>query len=74
MPGGYRLASELSHRRVALVDGAIVKLRADSFTDDGEDYVFFVLLDGDAGSVELEVARFPKTSALEPEGGWMGPR
>lgn len=69
----HHLESDPTYWEVTLKDDQKVSVRATAFGEDGDDWVFVILMEGDP-HYELEVARFPKSAAAEPEGGWLTPR
>jgi hypothetical protein len=64
----HRFTGEPGHWEVILHEGATVRVRADAFWEDGDDYVFVVLMEG-TPRYDFEVARIPKVAASEPNGG-----
>jgi hypothetical protein len=59
---------DLGFWEIELDGGTVVRIRADAYGREGGYYDFVWLMEG-APYYELEVARFPKSAGIEPEGG-----
>jgi hypothetical protein len=63
-----RVWGELGEWTITLVTGDQVELAAHAFHREKDAYVFSVLMQGQPG-YEVHIARFPKSSVKEIEGG-----
>lgn len=62
------LADELATWEVTLCDGAVVRLAAHSYSEDGPDYVFEAMTEGAPVGI-IELARIPKDLVSRVRGG-----
>ena len=67
------LCDDLSHWEVTLSDGSLIPIRAHSYGEDQNHFVFNALMEGTPPYL-YELVRIPRNLVSDVNGGWVEPR